>query len=493
MLLLAGFLVLFLKKTFDDEKSALEKEVGYVFVGAVRNIEGRLLDKIILKRKLPLLPGGLASGEIEIEKMGLPKNDSVRVMTFIQKEETTVENGDEKFDIRIDRREEKPGLNDLQGSISMVIKMESFDFAHEPSFGNAHEPPGGNAHEPPGSDSSQIAWHEGNFFPQLVASFDSSMAAAGLAVRHRVMRQNPKMKDSMAVKIGKIQTGSYTDMASGERFVAEISDYNWLIFKKITPQILLAALVFGMVALAFFSIWQSLVRQQKLTDLKNDLLQNISHELKTPVSTVGVALEALADFEVLKNPKRTGEYLEIAKNENSRLALLVDKVLGMAQFEKEVMPMNRAVFDLKKMTEDVLAAMRLQFEKHGAQVNFEAAGADFSFFGDRLHLSGVLFNLLDNALKYGGEPPEIAVLLSQNGAEIQFSVSDNGSGVPPEFQEKVFEKFFRVPTGSVHDVKGHGLGLSYVAAVVGQHGGRAQARGAVFTIQFLTIETHQKT
>ncbi|MFN4254733.1 MAG: sensor histidine kinase [Saprospiraceae bacterium] len=454
--LLAGFLVLFLKKTWDDEKSALAKEVGYVFISAVRKIEEGLLSKMVFQRQLPLPPG---DAPLRMLKMAMDEEDSARVVAIFKNEKSLVQHewqgpppSAEKYELKIERNAENlSGIADLKGSISMVIALETSDSA------------------------DTLGWQRRDFLPQLVASFDSAMAAAGLQVEHQIVRQAAATAD-------KIHTASYTDEASGEQFFAEISNYNFLIFRKILPQIALAALVFGMVALAFFSIWKNLLRQQKLAALRNDLLQNISHELKTPVSTVGVALEALRDFEVMKNPQRTSEYLEIAQNELTRLTLLVDKVLGMAQFEKDALPMRRANFDFQKMLEEVLAAMRLQFEKHRAVVNFEAQSEVFSMLGDRLHLAGVVFNLLDNALKYGGDPPEISIQLAENQENIKLTIADNGPGVPPEFEQKVFEKFFRVPTGAVHDVKGHGLGLSYVAAVIGQHGGSVVVHGSVFTV-----------
>ena len=449
--LLAGFLIWFLKKTYDDEKSALAKEVGYVFVGAVRSIEGRLLDHLAASRTLLPTPEN-ADSRVRF----FPENDSLRMITFVQKEESSAFRNEKKVEIRVNRKEEKTGPNDLSGSISMVIAMESSN-----------------------GDSLYFPWQSKEFLPLLMSSFDSAMVLAKLPVGHRVVRETP---DSLLAP-DVIQTGSYTDLASGERFVAELSNYNCLVFKKILPHILMAVLVFGFVLLAFFSIWRSLAEQQRLTELKNDFIQNTSHELKTPVATMGVALEALRNFDVLKNPERANEYLEISQNELARLALLVDKVLGMAQFEKAALPMNKTVFDLKKMTSEVLAAMRLQFERSGAQVHFEAMGEQFNYHGDRLHLSGVLFNLLDNALKYGAEPPAIEVRLSKNAGVFCLSVRDNGPGVPAEFREKVFEKFFRVPSGAVHNVKGHGLGLSYAAAVLAQHGGSIRSEGSIFTIQ----------
>jgi two-component system, OmpR family, phosphate regulon sensor histidine kinase PhoR len=127
--------------------------------------------------------------------------------------------------------------------------------------------------------------------------------------------------------------------------------------------------------------------------------------------------------------------------------------------------------DFQAIVNEVLASMKLQFENQNAQVSFVATGENFMLKGDRLHLTSVVYNLLDNALKYSPGQPEIAVRLFCEADKIKLEVADKGIGIAPEHQERIFEKFYRVPTGNVHNAKGHGLGLSYVASVVQQHGG----------------------
>ncbi|HPI09016.1 MAG TPA: HAMP domain-containing sensor histidine kinase, partial [Saprospiraceae bacterium] len=223
------------------------------------------------------------------------------------------------------------------------------------------------------------------------------------------------------------------------------------------------------------------------TELKNDFIRNMTHELKTPIATVSVAVEALQNFDALQNPQRTQEYLDIAGIELNRLSLLVDKVLRVSMFEKQEPELRREPLDLKLLVQDILHSMRLQFEKHHAQVQFLPESGDYSVSGDRLHLSSVVYNLLDNALKYGSEHPVIRVGMSHRDGQLSLQVQDNGVGIPAAYQGRVFEKFFRVPTGDVHNVKGHGLGLSYVAGVVRLHGGSIglesrEKAGSTFTI-----------
>jgi signal transduction histidine kinase len=221
--------------------------------------------------------------------------------------------------------------------------------------------------------------------------------------------------------------------------------------------------------------------------LKNDLISNITHELKTPVATVSVALEALQNFKALDNPALTQEYLTIAQNELGRLSLITDKILKTSVFEQTGLELKREQVDLEKIVQGVLASLKLVFEKHRANVSFVKQGDNFFLTGNIEHLTHVVYNLLDNAIKYSKPGCAISVSLIQNPETIQLLVEDNGIGIPEEYQQKVFEKFFRVPTGDVHDAKGYGLGLNYVASVVKAHSGtidlKSEAgKGSTFTI-----------
>ena len=219
-------------------------------------------------------------------------------------------------------------------------------------------------------------------------------------------------------------------------------------------------------------IWQSLEKQRKLTELKNDFISNVTHELKTPITTVGVAIEALSSFNAMENPARSKEYLDISKHELNRLTILVDKVLKMSLFEKKEPELKIEQFDINLLINEVLGSMKLQFEKFAAKVNFQTKGNTFFLEGDRIHLTSVIYNLIDNALKYSPENPEIDLMLEEENNQIKFSVKDKGIGISSDYMGKIFDKFFRVPSGDLHDIKGHGLGLSYVAGVVNKHHGK---------------------
>lgn len=246
------------------------------------------------------------------------------------------------------------------------------------------------------------------------------------------------------------------------------------LLKRITPSIIFSFLLLGITILAFVLLYRNLVRQRRLGEIKNEFISNISHELKTPVATVGVAIEALKSFNAMQDPHRTKEYLDISTNELQRLSLLIDKVLKLSLFEKKEMELSYEEVNLQEIVEEVLLSLKLQFEKYHASVTLNATG-DLRLKGDRLHLQSVVFNLLDNALKYGKENPVININLEEKENSILFTIKDNGIGIPPEYKEKVFEKFFRVPHGNTHNAKGYGLGLSYVAQVIQKHHGTIKA------------------
>jgi two-component system phosphate regulon sensor histidine kinase PhoR len=270
-----------------------------------------------------------------------------------------------------------------------------------------------------------------------------------------------------------------------------LRDTNGYLLKKISPQIFFSVMLLGITIVSFLSLYRNLRAQQKLAAIKNEFISNITHELKTPIATVSVAIEAMKSFKVLEDPNKTKEYLDISQNELQRLSLLVDKVLKLSMFEKKEIELKIETVDLKLLVEEVAASMRLQLEKHKAKLSIKSAG-NTTVEGDRLHFMSVIFNLLDNALKYSKADPSIQIDINESGESAELAVSDNGIGIPVEYKNRIFEKFFRVPSGNTHNAKGYGLGLSYVAHVVDRHQGQIAVEsqpgvGSTFTIKIPRI------
>jgi len=260
------------------------------------------------------------------------------------------------------------------------------------------------------------------------------------------------------------------------RYYVALSDFRPIILRQITPQILFSFFLTVLTTAAFVIMYRSIRSQQKLMELKNDFVSNITHELKTPITTVGVAIEAIKDFKAINNQALTKEYLDIAQNELNRLSILTDKILKTVIFENKGIAFKPEPVQLDILIEQVLSSMKLVLEKQGAKVTFEKLGENFLIMGGSVHLTSVVYNLLDNALKYSLVNPEIVINLKEDASQIILSVKDNGIGIAPEYRKKVFEKFFRVPTGDVHNIKGYGLGLSYVESVVKSHKGTIEVQ-----------------
>ncbi|WP_431211545.1 sensor histidine kinase [Puia sp. P3] len=253
----------------------------------------------------------------------------------------------------------------------------------------------------------------------------------------------------------------------------------------------MGVLLLAFTTASFVFLYRNLKQQQQLAVIKNDFISNMTHELKTPISTVKVAVEALRHFDALNDPQKTREYLDISALELQRLSMLVDKVLKLSSYENREIQLNTTEVDLHELAAETIASMRLQLEKTGAFVQLTTSGERWTVKADRTHMGSVFSNLLDNAVKYSKEIPSVTIHLSENvspSPTVDVVVTDNGIGIPAAYVSRIFDKFFRVPSGDHHDIKGYGLGLSYVHHIVTRHNGSVsveskEGKGTRFTIQ----------
>ncbi len=256
-----------------------------------------------------------------------------------------------------------------------------------------------------------------------------------------------------------------------KNYQAEVAGIRWYLYTKLASQIAFVLLMLGVTALAFILAYRSLLRQEKLNTMKNDLINNMSHELKTPVATVKVALEALGDQRVMQNEQMAHEYLGMATMELDRLELLLGKVLNTSMLDSKHALLRKEPVNLGDLINESLQTIKMRAEKAGAEITTHIPVQAITIVGDKVHIQGVLLNLIDNSLKYAGIHPRIQIELNKSGNTVSLCVKDNGKGIPSEYINKVFDKFFRVPNGNVHNTKGYGLGLSYAKQVMSQHGG----------------------
>ena len=264
-----------------------------------------------------------------------------------------------------------------------------------------------------------------------------------------------------------------------------IRKHSFYLIGEILPQIIFSILLALVSCLAFVLSYKSILKQTKLNELRNSFISNISHELKTPVSTVKVAIEALRSHDKKQSVSSTGDYLEMAGKEIRRLEILINKVLDHSVIEENTEILNYEKTDLAELTDEVLESLQSQINSRGATLSISKAG-NMMVEADPLYLQSVLMNVLDNSLKYAGERPVIRISLKSEDGNAKIDISDNGPGIPDEYRNKIFEKFFRVPHSDIHNVKGYGLGLSFARQVVELHGGEIKVNntdeGCVFKI-----------
>jgi signal transduction histidine kinase len=255
----------------------------------------------------------------------------------------------------------------------------------------------------------------------------------------------------------------------------------------------MSSILFGFVSLAFYMIARARKNQENLIQMKSEFISNMTHELKTPIATVGVALESLSNFGLIENAAKRQEYFNISKHEINRLNILVDKVMKMSAFNSGEVTMKFERVDIRELLEEMLKSMSLHFDKHMVDIQYDATGENFNVLGDQVHLTNMLYNLLDNAIKYSKNKPEVDISIIEESEVVLLSIEDKGIGIPKEYQSIVFDRFFRVPSQDIHEVKGHGIGLNYSADVVRKHNGTIQlesifGKGTTFIIKIPKVK-----
>jgi len=231
--------------------------------------------------------------------------------------------------------------------------------------------------------------------------------------------------------------------------------------------LLITLFIITMFSLTLFIIF----KQKRLSEMKNDFVNNMTHELKTPISTISLASQMLNDRSIPDEQKNLGQISRIIQAESKQLGFQVERVLQMAIFDHGELKLKSQEVDLHDVIETVAQNILLQLDRRNGKLEFLPEAETAVVHGDLMHLTNVISNLLENAMKYTSRTPEISIATKNENFQVVISVSDNGIGISKENQKRIFDKFYRVPTGNVHNVKGFGLGLSYVKLIVEQHGG----------------------
>lgn len=239
-----------------------------------------------------------------------------------------------------------------------------------------------------------------------------------------------------------------------------------------------------------------IVRQKRLAELKSDFINNMTHELKTPVSTIILGSQMLRDSDIVSTPEMSKHILTSIADEGKRLNFLIEKVLQMSLFDRERVAFKFKEVDIQELLISVINTFSIKTENYGGEIDIDLDATQTDVYIDEMHITNVFFNLLDNAIKYRQPniPPKLSVGTYNEGNNLCIYIQDNGIGIKKEHLKKIFDKFFRVPTGNVHNVKGFGLGLAYVSKIIRNHGGSIRAesqlgKGTKFIINLPLINT----
>ncbi len=466
MLLLTFFQVFWLKEVYRDQFELLKKETDYLFLKSMGILQDSLIDKVVIKH-FEYAPKDSIRLDISNGKRFLSYRgeiDSNQLSSFHISDSVKESGEDFNALVRISERI-TAGTKPIQDSLAISISKD---------VGTTQQ-------------NQVIAlWITDTLAPkQIQATFSKALDTENIDLEFNLLALTSKEEYGNTEGL---TTSTIFSHGNQKLYAASFPKFSWYLAKRMAPQIFFSILLLSVTFVSFYLIYSNLLKQRRLTRIKNDFVSNITHELKTPITTVGVALEALSNFDVLKQPTKTAEYLDISKSELNRLTLLVDKVLKMSVFEQDEPQLKIESLDLEALMEEILNSLKVQFEQLSAKINFRAIGHDFKLQADKIHLTNVIYNLLDNALKYTRQNPLINISLKNEADCLTLSIEDNGIGIPINYREKIFDKFFRVPSGNQHNTRGYGLGLSYVAGVVQQHKGNIrveseQDRGSRFIIK----------
>lgn len=289
----------------------------------------------------------------------------------------------------------------------------------------------------------------------------------------------------------KFQPESGSDLENlvpDESMILVVPDVRKVLLKQIRWMIVGAIFFTLMIVSAFFVTVNALLRQKKMSEIKNDFINNMTHEFKTPLATISLAVDALRNDKVLQDPKKMEYFSGIIKEENKRMNKHVETILQAATMDRQELQLNKQPLHVHELIGEMLENYELQLQDKQGRVETNLnAHADY-IEADPVHFRNLISNLIDNAVKYSNDNLLIRITTSNSGKNLVIRIEDNGIGMSKETVRRIFEKFYRAHTGNIHNVKGFGLGLSYVKTILDAHHGRikvdsALGKGSVFTLE----------
>ena len=293
-------------------------------------------------------------------------------------------------------------------------------------------------------------------------------------------------------------SGSVAENMSPDEVLILVIPITKLVFQDLRPRIIMGVLFTLVIISAFGLTVYTMIRQKKLNVIKNDFINNMTHEFKTPIATISLAVDALKNPKVVGNPEKLMYFSGIIKEENQRMNRQVETILKSALLDRQEIQLNKRPLNVHQIIEDVADNFALRLQEKNGDIEIHLNAENDLIEGDEVHISNLVNNLMDNAVKYAKDnvPPHISLTTSSTAKKFIMVIEDNGIGMTRETVKRIFEKFYRAHTGNIHNVKGFGLGLSYVKTVIEAHEGNikpesALGKGSTFTIELPLKEIHR--
>lgn len=304
---------------------------------------------------------------------------------------------------------------------------------------------------------------------------------------------NPARKNNLVQS--EFRAAMFPNDIIGDRslLVVDFPNEKQFLLNKIWITMSSSGLLILLILFCFGYAVRTIVRQKKLSEMKSDFINNMTHELKTPVATIGLAVEALQDKAIAQESSMRERYLGVIGDENRRLGGQVERVLQMARIDRDEIKLEKEILDIHGLIDTAVNKISLQIESKSGKLNLALNASKYLVEADETHLLNVLLNLLDNSIKYSEGAPNIMIRTENVRDQLVFYVKDHGIGMSKEAIRHIFDKFYRVPTGNLHNVKGFGLGLPYVKRIVEEHGGKIEVdsepgKGSNFMIKLPIVD-----
>lgn len=320
---------------------------------------------------------------------------------------------------------------------------------------------------------------------ELTNDYVYELVKADNAFFKRIASEN-KTSGTQNVFLAKLFPSDH--LSSNHYLVYRFQNQRAFFFSNISAQMVLSLFAILLLGLSFYLLVDLLLRQKRLSELKTDFINNMTHELKTPIATINLASEALIELGVKQENQLISKYNRIIYDENMRLKRHVERILNIALLERSGFSLRKKEVNMHDLFNRIASQSELMIQKREGQLVLKLMAADCVLEVDEMHMINLVTNLIDNALKYCKQSPFVSIETSSTDSFFEFAVHDNGIGMTNAQTKKIFDKFYRVPTGDVHDVKGFGLGLSYVLTIVELHKGTIEVqsepgKGSTFIIK----------